>query len=476
MICPVHAASVRHPESPALVWYGVVTTYAALDRQVGRWVTSFKRHGVRRSHRVALLSHNHPSVVAAHFALARLGAVAVPLNARLTAAELGPLLQRVKPVVTLASPELRPVVSNALDLHTPPPDDADPGTQLHPDDIQAILFTSGTTGTPKGAMLPLSAFIASAEASGQRLGSQPTQRWLGTLPLFHVGGLAMMWRCAVYGATLLLEPRFDEARVLTALRDDGVTHLSVVPTMLHRLLDAGLNRATAPALRVVLVGGAPMPEGLRDRAQQAGLPVVQTYGLTEACSQVCTQRVGEHGQHAGPPLPGVEVRIGGPQGASLPAGTVGEILVRGPTLMRGHLDDETTTAAALRHGWLHTGDLGFLGEDGCLRVVNRRTDLIIRGGENVYPVEVEQQLSRHPDILDAAVLPAPDDTWGSVPHALVVSRGTHLDERALHAWCRQRLAAFKVPTRFVVVPALPRNALGKLDRAEAHRLLHAGGA
>jgi O-succinylbenzoic acid--CoA ligase len=206
----------------------------------------------------------------------------------------------------------------------------------------------------------------------------------------------------------------------------------------------------------VLVGGGPVPPALVERARGVGVPVLLTYGLTEACSQVTTERPGEaDGRTAGVPLPGLEVRIDGEEGA---------IAVRGPTLMRGYLDDDAATAAVLRGGWLHTGDIGRLDGRGRLTVLARRTDLILSGGENVYPAEVEAVLAAHPGVAEVAVVARPDARWGQVPVAVVVPRAAASLED-LRGWARARLAGFKVPAAVVAVDALPRTAAGKVDRA-----------
>src|SRR5262249_41122831 len=243
------------------------------------------------------------------------------------------------------------------------------------------------TGRPKAARLTVGAFDALARASGANLGPRPGDRSLCNLPLFHVGGLGMAVRCAHDGATLVVHPRFDAEAVVRAVREDGITHLSLVARTLEECLDAGLQPGR---LRAVLAGGGPVPPALVERACGAGIPVLLTYGLTEACSQVTTERPGEaDGRTAGMPLPGLEVRSLDGEGRPVPEGGEGTIAVRGPTLMRGYLDDDAASAAALRGGWLHTGDLGCLDGRGRLTVLARRTDLILSGGENVYPAEVE---------------------------------------------------------------------------------------
>jgi O-succinylbenzoic acid--CoA ligase len=364
----------------------------------------------------------------------------------------------------LADADRRQVLAGAEPLErwtqlAAPPSDADASD---PQADWALLFTSGTSGVPKAARLTVAAFDALARASAANLGPSPGDRWLCNLPLFHVGGLGMAVRCANDGATLRVQARFEPEAVVRAVRDDGVTHLSLVARTLEQCLDAGLGPGS---LRGVLVGGGPVPPALVQRARAAGIPVLLTYGLTEACSQVSTERPGEaDGATAGAPLPGLEVRILDVEGRPVPAGEEGSIAVRGPTLMRGYLDDAAATAEALRDGWLRTGDIGRLDPRGRLTVLARRTDLILSGGENVYPAEVEAVLAAHPAVAEVAVVGRPDPRWGQVPVAVVVPRpASPLED--LRPWARARLAAFKVPAEVLTATALPRTAAGKVDRA-----------
>ena len=303
-----------------------------------------------------------------------------------------------------------------------------------------ILFTSGTTGAAKAVRLTLENHLASARASCAVLGVDAASQYVCCLPLFHVGGLGIVFRCSVAGADLLLHERFDPQVVARALRN-GATHVSLVAATLRRLLEAASRFPPA----VVAVGGGPVPCGLLRRARESGLRVVQTWGMTETASMAtCEPPDGADGATAGPPLPGFDVRI-----------EHGEILVRGPAVMRGYLGREPV------NGWFHTGDVGELDARGRLIVHARRTDLIISGGENIYPAEVEAALLAHPAVRDAAVVPARDDDWGQVPVAYVVGDATG-DE--LRRFLRDRMAAYKIPARFMLVPTLPRTGIGKVDR------------
>ncbi len=288
------------------------------------------------------------------------------------------------------------------------------------------LLTSGTTAAPRPVVLTYGNLFWAALGSAAALGLDVQERWLCALPLAHVGGLSILTRSVVYGTSVLLHERFDARRAVTAVMEEGVTLVSVVPTMLARMLDAGLREP--PALRWALVGGAPLAPSLRARAEDAGVPVAESYGMTEAASQAVTEGV---------PLPGVWVELD----------EDGEIILAGPTIAGG--------------GPLHTGDLGAWDAQGRLRIGGRKADTIITGGENVAPQEVEQVLLAHRDVEDAAVVGRPDPEWGEAVVALVVGG---VGEEDLRAWARERLAAHQVPKRVEHVDELPRNAAGKLDR------------
>jgi O-succinylbenzoic acid--CoA ligase len=303
-----------------------------------------------------------------------------------------------------------------------------------------ILFTSGTTGTAKAVRLTRENHLASARASAEVLRIDASSRYVCCLPLFHVGGLGIVFRCECTGARLLLHERFDAAAVARELRD-GATHVSLVAATLSRVLDQGQRFPPA----IVAVGGGPVPAQLLQRARGAGLRVVQTWGMTETASMATCERPDDaDGMTAGPPLPGFEVRV-----------ESGEILVRGPAVIQGYL------GAAPVGAWFRTGDLGDLDPSGRLIVHARRTDLILRGGENVYPAEIEAALLSHPAVREVAVLPSPDETWGQVPVAYVTSEAS---EGELREFLRGRIAGYKVPARFIRVAELPRTGAGKVDR------------
>lgn len=456
--CPVAAAARRWPARQALEFEGRRWTWSELDGAVGGFTQWLGDRGVGPRARVGTLTWNRPELVFTWFAAARLGAALVPLNARLTARELAPLIERAKATLWLADEALSERLPHSLAFPSPPP--ACGTARLSLDAELAALFTSGTTGAPSLVPLTVANFFASHRANAANLGASEAQRWLGTLPLFHVGGLAMAFRWAMMGGELILERQFEARRVNEHFDRARVTHASLVPTALARVID---GRATPypPALEAILIGGGPMGVPLLARARALRLPVLQTYGLTEACSQVTTERLADaDGTTAGAPLEGLALEIVDERGAPLAVGTTGLIRVKGPTI---------TPAAG---EWLSTNDLGALDARGRLTVFARRADLILSGGENVYPAEVEAVLAESPLVEDVAVLPRPDAEWGQVPVALVVWKGP-VDVAALEAFARSRLASFKVPRQFVVCTRVPRNAAGKLLRHELGALFPA---
>jgi O-succinylbenzoic acid--CoA ligase len=332
-------------------------------------------------------------------------------------------------------------------------------------DVYTIIYTSGTTGRPKGAQLTYGNYWWSAIGSALNLGSHAHDRWLAVLPLFHVGGFSILVRAAIYGIPAVVHSAFDPAAVNRAIDQDAITIISVVSTMLQRMLGERGGQPYPAALRCVLLGGGPAAQPLLEACAARGVPVVQTYGLTESASQVATlapadalRKLGSAGQ----PLLPTELRI-----TSASAGEVGEILARGPTVMRGYINRPEETALALRDGWLHTGDLGYLDGEGYLYVVSRRHDLIISGGENIYPTEIESVLLAHPAVEEAAVVGLPDARWGQVPAAVVTLReGMDASEAELIDFCRERLAGYKSLKQVRFAARLPRNAAGKLLRDE----------
>jgi len=461
-----HRADVL-PDHEALIDGDLRMTFRDLNLSVLALAGALEDAGVGPGDRVAVLAQNSIELVEAIHAIPRAGAVLVPLNARLTMGELATQIRDagVRLLLCERSTEAaaRAAASTAsiavLALPCPGRLPSRPVDTHQVDDIHSIICTSGTTGRPKGAMLTFGNFWSSAAGSAFNLGVTTDDRWLACMPLFHVGGLSIVLRSAIYGTSIVLQRGFDERAVVESLHSDQVTHISVVASMLQRILDLD-DRRSPPALRVVLVGGGPVPPELLARALDRGFPVLQTYGLTEAASQVTTLAPGEALAHlgsAGKPLVTTQLRID-----ALP-GDPGEILVGGPTVTPGYFGDDPATKAAIQDGWLHTGDIGRLDADGFLFVLDRRDDLIVSGGENVYPAEVEAALLTFPGIVEAAVVGVPSEQWGlTVAAALVVSGPVASQE--VEGWARDRLAAYKIPRVIRFVDELPKTASGKIQR------------
>ncbi|GAA0657852.1 o-succinylbenzoate--CoA ligase [Salarchaeum japonicum] len=442
--------------------------------------------GVEPGDHVGVLMETRPAFVRLVFAAQRVGATLVPLNARLAPAELAGQVETadVHVVVTEAESETDaveaagevPVASvdapdhegvDALDAH----DAAVPEPDRSVSDALALMFTSGTTGDPKAVRLTHANFLAAAAASAFRLGALPDDRWLCPLSMYHMGGLSIVLRSVLYGTTAVVQRGFDAARTLHNLDAHDCTGVSLVPTMLRRMLDAG---EFPDSLRFALVGGAPTPVELREDAVSRGVPVHPSYGMTEAASQIATGTPAETEaapDSVGRPLMGYDVTVAGPEG-ELPAGEVGAIHVAGPSITPGYYDaPEANADAFTRHGF-DTGDAGYIDASGRLHVLNRQSDRIITGGENVHPAEVLDVLRDHPAVTEAAVVGLDDPEWGERVAALVVPEGeTDADE--IRAFCRERLAGYKVPRTVAFADDLPRTASGTVDRAAVREALAA---
>jgi O-succinylbenzoic acid--CoA ligase len=473
--------AAQTPDAPALETAVGTWTFANLLDRARRAAAFLDAWGAPDDATVGLLLPGDAEFAAWFHAIAFGGRLSLPLNMRLTAVELarqledaragwllGPagdsrlmeLAARLPGLRACAAPKLEPLraLGGALLEEVGRPE---------PRRTFTVLYTSGTSGRAKGACLSRANFLASAEAAMERLGPVVAERWLACMPLFHVGGLSILMRSVRFGGPVRLLPRFDAAEVSEALDEGDIVAVSLVPTMLSRLLAHRGTRPAPSALKAVLLGGAAAAPELVARALAAGYPVCPTYGLTEACSQVATAAppsAGATQPRPMQPLRGTELRIVH-DGRDVPPGTPGEILVRGPTVMRGYLFDQHATAQALQGGWLHTGDIGCLDEEGALQVLDRRDDLIVSGGENVYPAEIEAVLLEHPGVEEAGVAGIPDDDLGArVVAWIVAAPGTAPDVAGLQWHCRGRLAGFKRPREFRFVAALPRNAAGKLQR------------
>ncbi len=421
----VMAAAREAGDGLALLSSGDSWTWSRLASEVELEIDELAGLGFPRDlARVAFDATSEPRTIIRLLALIEIGTPFVPLHAGLTELERTRQLESVQPCVDLDR------ITTIGDASPAQPPNPDPGHPL------AILFTSGTTGSPRAVSLSRGAFEGSAAASGKRLGWSEDDRWLACLPLAHVGGLSIVVRCLIARRSIVLASRFDPAAVAELIDQHGVTMISLVPTMLTRLLALEPEWRPPPSLRVVLLGGGPVSDAVWDEAERRRIPLRATYGLTEACSQVAT------GTESAPrdllPLDGVQIRI-----------NEGRIETRAP-----YLSD----------GFLRTGDLGRLRSDGVLEVLGRASDLIITGGENVVPEDIEAELECHPQISRAVVFGHPDAEWGEIVAAALVAGSAQPEAADLRQWCDARLAPFRRPRRISWLTELPETPTGKIDR------------
>jgi o-succinylbenzoate---CoA ligase len=455
--------------------------------------------------RLGILMNTRPAFATLFFAAMRLGTTVVPLNVRETSGELAAKVARTDLAAVACEADTEAAALELVDeaaledvaVRSVDEPESERARTLHPareatgsagrieraplerDETQLLMFTSGTSGEPKGVRLTVGNLVASATASAFRLGVGTDDRWLCCLPMYHMGGLAPVIRSALYGTPVVIQRSFEPSETARVLESYDVTGVSLVPTMCNRLLEAGWRPAAT--LRFVLLGGAPASSELLEHCLEAGVPVHPTYGMTETASQIATATPAETRTHegtSGQPLLFTDVTVVDDDGEPVSAGEPGEFVVSGPTVTPGYLEPERTDAAFDERG-LHTGDVGYADEDGRLWVLNRRSDRIVTGGENVDPGEVVAILRDHPAVDDAAVVGLEDPDWGERVGALVVPETADadgsLDPQSLLAHCDERLAGFKRPKTLATAESLPRTASGTVDRdAVRRRLLESG--
>ncbi len=478
------------PRRVAIEFLGRELTYAELDLRAARLAAGLRRRGIRRGDRVASLTTTSPEHVALFFACARLGACLQPLSWRLAAPELGYQLGDAEPALLLASADHERLAAEAAAgrvelarLGDPALEaDGDAEDVAQDDDPLLLVYTSGTTGRPKGAVLTHANCFWTNLSFDRTSGIAGDDVVLQVLPQFHVGGwnvqpLLAWWK----GATVVLEPSFDPGRALALIEERRVTTMMGVPATYQFMAQhERFASADLSSLRLAVVGGAPMPESLLATWHERGVAVVQGYGLTEAAPNVlclppedAVRKLG----YAGMPYPHVDVALRDPDTGVLVAGPGrGELVVRGPNVFPGYWRNPEATAAAFADGWLLTGDVAERDEEGCYRIVGRLKEMVISGGENVYPAEVEGVLHDHPAVAEAAVVGVPDERWGEACAAFVALRpGATVDAEALIAHCRARLARFKVPREVHLVDALPRSPLNKVLKDELRARLEREG-
>jgi long-chain acyl-CoA synthetase len=500
----LHESALAAPDDPALHFAGVAMSYAELDEQSGRVAAGLLALGLQPGAVVAIQLPNIPQFVVTYFGVLKAGLTVLPLNPLLKAPEIayhltdsgarllitfeatlaeagraahgaGVPVYAVPAAGALPDGVLAGGVRAADELVSAEPL-PEPGGDIHPtmaDDTAVLIYTSGTTGKPKGAELTHFQLYMNCSVAGGLFGARRDDVALAVLPFFHVFGLSSVIDVMIrFGASLSIVPRFDPATVLNAIEGDRCTIIAAVPTMLQALAEQDITGRDLSALRVAVSGGASLPgDIMRTFEQKFGIVVLEGYGLSETAStssfnsSAANRKVLSIGQ----PIWGVQMRIADASDKPLPPGrdNVGEILIRGHNVMKGYLGRPEQTAEAFRGGWFHTGDLGYVDEDGFFFVVDRSKDLVIRGGYNVYPREIEEVLFEHPGIAEAAVIGRPDDRLGEEVVAVVACRaGESLTAAEVIAFCRERLAAYKYPREIRFVAELPKGPTGKVLKAE----------
>jgi long-chain acyl-CoA synthetase len=475
------AQSVRHwalrdPARIAVVDHAAIT-YAEIDALARGAAAHLRAQGIAAGDRVGLSLPNGRGFLAAYFGALYAGVTVLPITPMSAPPEVEARLVHARCKALIAERQLEPFVHITPDALLAQPPCDEPPCDLPPDTVAMLLYTSGTTGVAKGAMITHASLMAHTAALVHHvLRLDARDRVLAVLPLTHSYGIRMALLAPFYaGATSVLRARFQPADAQETLARERITWFPGVPTMFHAL--AHQAPCPLPDLRWCLSAGAPLPQEIRLRAEQAlGVPVRQGFGLTEATfSTVCSPEEQGGEDTVGKPVFGVEVRIVDAQGQTCPPHAPGEVCVRGQNVMAGYLDDPAATREALRGGWLRSGDIGQLDDAGRLTIVDRIKDMILRGGFNVYPAEVEAVLVKHPAVRDAAVVGVPDERYGEeVLAALVLAPGAALDLAELDQFCRAQLSRVKLPRRVTFLDALPLGPSGKVQRRELRRLVQDG--
>ena len=487
------------PGKTAIRFPGRDVSYAALAELIDRLAAALASAGVKRGGCAAYLGYNSPEMLALLFACARLGALFMPLNWRLAGPEHRQVLEDCPPDAIFVEPQFveqtetfRPAFSSttfvvygqakqgwiSLDdflarAHGPAPRDA----QVGPETPLLICYTSGSTGKPKGVLLTQDALAWNAANSADMHDLTPDDRILTTLPLFHVGGLNNQTTPALRtGCTVVLHPKFDVDATFDAIERERITLTVLVPAQLDMMMASPRwPGADFFSLRMITTGSTIVPERLIRAVHAKGAPLVQVYGSTETCpiavylkAEDAERKAGSTGRAAAH----CSVRIIDDAGQETPQGAIGEIVVRGPNVMTGYWKAPEATDAVLREGWFHTGDMGHRDEDGYLYVDGRRKEMIISGGENIYPAEIENVLAECPDIAEASVIGRPDERWGELVVAVVAPKaGRNLTAEAVLKLFDGRIARYKHPRQVVFVGQLPKSALGKVRKEDVRQLV-----
>lgn len=484
----LRSTAAKTPQKTAVVFQSRKTTYRALDRMTDGLAAQLRNAGIEPGDRVALICINCTAFVVAYYGILKAGAVVVPINVLLNADEVRHIIadsgsrgviyhELLAPMVdglgtALEEMRVRIRLSNDDEANAAlfaPPKRVWKIPPINPvEDLAAVMYTSGTTGRAKGAMMTHANLISNAAAYTVHMGVTSRDVTIVVLPMFHTFAATVGTNASIYiGATITVLVRFTPDEVARVMEEDGATVFMGVPSMYT--IFCNLQEGKAPPLerlRVAVSGGAALPVDIHRRFEERfGVGIREGYGLTE-CSPITTMTpitgVIKPGS-IGPALEGVEVRLVDDRGNDVPAGEVGELVVRGPNVMKGYWENEKATREAFFGEWFRTGDLARVDEDGYYYIVDRKKDLIIVNGLNVYPRHVEEVIYQHPAVAEVAVVPEKDDLHGEVPRAVIaLKEGASATEREIIAFCRKRLGRFQVPRVVEFVPALPKNATGKI--------------
>ena len=462
------------PQREALTYEGQTWTCSELNELALKCARQLTALGIQQGDRIAIMGPSTPKLIIMMYACMHLQCELVMLNRRLSASEIAYQLEDAAVVAVLVADEDANKLPQNAPLHVfsvieqSVEKEVIIAKEWSLAQTTSIMYTSGTTGFPKGVRQTVGNHQASATASVLNLGLHAEDVWLCTVPLFHISGFSILVRSLLYGNKVHLYEQFDVDAITDNIVNGDVTHMSVVAVTLERILHAleAKNAKASSRFKMMLAGGGPVPVDYLQRAQALNLAVAQTYGMTETSSQTATLasedamlKIGS----AGKPLFFNQIRIAEPNGQG-----EGEICIRGPHVTPGYIGRFAQKEATI-DGWLHTGDIGYIDEDGYLFVVDRRADLIISGGENIYPAEIENVLLAHPAVKEAGVCGKDDETWGQVPVAyIVVKEQVSIEE--LVNFCKNKLAKYKVPTDIIIVNALPRNGSNKLLRRKLKEL------
>ncbi len=482
--------AARHfPDRPAIVFEGERISYAALQQRVDRVAHALIGLGVQQGDRIGLFLPNIPAFALAYLAIEKVGAIAVSANVMLTADELRYLLEDSGTTLLFTSADLStawqpltpdlvdqarvilcegeaPAVRSLAELAANAPNEPFHAREMQPDDPAVILYTSGTTGRQKGATLSHGNLVSNTFATVHVEGITPDDRLLLFLPLFHVFGQNAILNSALQAAaTVVLQRRYDPQKTPELIEQERVTMFFAVPTIYIGLLNAGLDPRYFESIRYYFSAAATMPVEIARRWQATfGRPIVEGYGLTETSPFASYNHIWEHRPGSvGTPVENVEIQVLDADDRPVGAGTWGEICIKGPNVMLGYWNRPDDTAQAIRDGWFHSGDIGYMDADGYIYLVDRVKDMINSAGFKIWPREVEEVLFQHPAIRECAVVGLPDPVKGEIPAVfLVLHDGARLSIDEFDTFCRQRIAAYKVPRHVEFVATLPKNATGKI--------------